>query len=136
MATTKDILSVLFADKWHDDVVDRVIEKSTEPLSARQKSELAYFMNEVARHLDGREDEALAYLESYWCFYSEANPAWLAIAERELQAYCADDGSLPEHRLRSFNALRECLQRKTIESSELAFKMLEFDEESGQMRRI
>ena len=67
----------LFKKAWCSVVADRVIDLSPATLSARQKSEIHYFMNEVERHIDGREEEALDCLKTNWCFYSEANPCLL-----------------------------------------------------------
>ena len=129
----------LFKKSWSGVVADRVIDLSPATLTQRRQSEIRYFMNEVERHIDGREEEALDYLKTYWCLYSEANPAWLSLAEREVQAnpYFQDgiDAS-PEQCLYSFTALAECLRSKTPESSQLAFQMLTFNKTKGRMVRV
>ena len=127
----------LFKSAWSSEVADNVIDISPTILTPRQKSEIHFFMNEVERHIDGREEEAIEYLTTYWCFYSEANPAWLAIAETEVQTHFHDDiEASPEQCLRSFKALAQCLRSKTPESSQLAFQMLAYDEKKGRMVRV
>jgi len=126
----------LFKEAWCSVVADRVIGLSPTTLTSRQKSEIHYFMNEVERHVRGREEEALDYLKSYWCFYSEANPAWLTIAEREVQADQNLIDASPKQCLRSFTALAECLRSKTPDSSQLAFQVLAYDKKKGRMVRV
>lgn len=119
------------------DVTKRVIETSPEQLTTRQKSELQYFLHEVKRFLEGEEKEALIYLEEHWCFYSEANPAWLALTEREVLAYVGDDlDASTEQRQRAFKAIADCLKSKPSESSKEAFQMLEWSEKQNRMVRI
>ena len=130
----------LFKKAWCSEVADRVIDISPTTMTPRQKSEIHFFMNEVERHLLGREEEALEYLTTYWCFYSEANPAWLAIAEREVQTYSThlidEIDASHEQCLRSFTALAQCLRSKTPESSRLAFQVLAYDKKLGRMVRV
>ena len=126
----------LFKEAWCSVVADRVIGLSPTTLTSRQKSEIHYFMNEVERHVRGREEEALDYLKTYWCFYSEANPDWLTIAEREVQADQNLIGASPKQCLRSFTALAECLRSKTPDSSQLAFQVLAYDKKKGRMVRV
>ena len=126
----------LFKEAWCSVVADRVIGLSPTTLTSRQKSEIHYFMNEVERHVRGREEEALDYFKSYWCFYSEANPAWLTIAEREVQADQNLIDASPKQCLRSFTALAECLRSKTPDSSQLAFQVLAYDKKKGRMVRV
>ena len=126
----------LFKKAWCSVVADRVIDLSPATLSARQKSEIHYFMNEVERHIDGREEEALDYLKTYWCFYSEANPDWLAIAELEVQTDQNLIDASAKQCLRSFTALAQCLRSKTPESSRLALQVLAYDKKLGRMVRV
>lgn len=119
------------------DVTKRVTDISPEKLTNRQISEIQYFVHEVMRYLEGEEKEALIYLEEHWHLYSEANPAWLALAEREVLAYVGDDlDASSEQRQRAFKAIADCLKSKTAESSKLAFEMLAWDEKRCRMTRI